>query len=181
MKKLLLRFTGVNIPDWLLKEINPNRILQQPEFVRLKTLFNAMVTHMKTTHSSRELDHLVTNMVACLLPGANKILRKGLGRRLILPAVHIILQSALDRTDSIPDAPVSIATFLKYRPWWIINPSPADGLCQHCATRRNLITEIHRSFSETNPDFKCDDLKKKNLSNCICGKRTYRSILLRNY
>ena len=41
--------------------------MKSPEFLRLMKLFNSISDHVKTGKSTRELDHIVTNMLACLL------------------------------------------------------------------------------------------------------------------
>ena len=68
-RKLVLKFTGGRIPDWLVKKKLDDRTLKYPEFVRLKKLFNSIAEHLKSEKSTRELDHIVTNMLACLLSG----------------------------------------------------------------------------------------------------------------
>ena len=196
-------------------------------------LFNSISDHVKTGKSTRELDHIVTNMLACLLsknddptskrglsdfktegwklgkqryttarkrlrdetftninpakrgrteisdelkkkiqdeqilnsrPAAklivtnpNRRTEKREGRRLLLPELHVILQSPLVKRDSNPDGLVSFSTFKKYRQWQIKNPSLTDGICHHCSTRRDKISQVHHQFPKTNPDYECKD------------------------
>ena len=75
------------------------------------------------------------------------------GRRLVKPARHIILQSDLYR-----DKRVSYGTIWAYRLWWVLPPTTNDGLCHWCLKLRDHIAYIHKQIPQTDPK-------------CIEGKR----------
>ena len=66
LKELIERFTGGEIENFLLQQW-PKLKLKQPTLNRLKKLSNAIETIIKKQECSRELSHLYTNLLACVV------------------------------------------------------------------------------------------------------------------
>ena len=78
----------------------------------------------------------------CQVTNPNNRAQRKTGRRLIMPARHIIIKSKIYK-----EKRASYGTILVNRLWYVLPPTSDDGICHWCLALRNHIAYIHKKYS----------------------------------